>query len=111
MSASLEQPQAKKSESILSVLLDLPPSCIEFTPKSITPPSLRNCFVVGTYYLEPSADGRQDADNEIGQKRSGSLVAYRLQGKNLYALPYISRNVFQCQEVFEHIGFQTDLDS
>ena len=89
MSEVLIQPQAKKCESIVNTLLDLPPSCIEFAPQTITPCSLRNCFIIGTYHLEPIADDEQQADvadKATGQKRSGSLVAYQLQGKNLYVL-------------------------
>lgn len=88
MSEVLTQPQAKNCESIVNTLLDLPPSCIEFTPQTITPRSLRNCFVLGTYHLEPIADEQQAdvVDKVKGQQRSGSLVAYQLQGENLYVL-------------------------
>lgn len=89
MNEALIQPQAKNCESIVNTLLDLPPSCIEFTPPTITPCSLRNCFILGTYHLEPIADDIQQVDvpdKVTGQQRSGSLVAYRLQGKNLYVL-------------------------
>lgn len=76
--------------SIQSMVLDLPPSCIEFCPAH---PSY---FVVGTYNLEKSEQGGQqqdgDEDNEEGgeegraqakaaqpQNRNGSIVVFRLR--------------------------------
>jgi len=67
--------------SIESLVLDLPPSCIEFCPAA---PSY---FVVGTYLLEPKAqseNARQntsssEAEAEEAQKRSGSLVVFKLE--------------------------------
>ena len=66
-----------------STTLDLPPSCVEFSP-------LHDCFVVGTYYLEPD-DGsgstqRNDDDQSKrppAQDRSGSLVLFSLSNDNL----------------------------
>ena len=71
--------------SIHSIKLDLPPSCIEFSP--FHPES----FVVGTYYLEPESEAShmtsiQSKDAEIGrpaQDRSGSLMLFNLNGQKL----------------------------
>lgn len=96
MSASPEKSQAEENdtgtcaEPVVQILLDLPPSCIEFAPATIPPLPLRSCFVVGTYYLETGAD-RDENENgtEDGttQKRNGSLIVYQLQEKSLYANP------------------------
>lgn len=69
--------------SIAHVLLDFPPSCIEFAPAGL----LQDYFVVGTYRLESSDDGKNREGVEEGedpaavqQVRSGSLMLFRLQG-------------------------------
>lgn len=66
--------------SIQSLTLDIPPSCIEFC--SAAP----QYFVVGTYFLEKkeqdasqSEAGEEDVPEE-GQKRTGSLIVFRLDG-------------------------------
>ena len=67
--------------SIELLVLDLPPSCIEFCPAA---PSY---FVVGTYLLEQKTQGENATQNtsspeaETGeaQKRSGSLVVFKLE--------------------------------
>lgn len=66
-----------------SMVLDLPPSCIEFCP------SHPSYFVVGTYYLEQTADvtnsdldeGHQRVEDKTAkpQSRNGSLVVFQLQ--------------------------------
>ena len=68
--------------STKTVILDLPPSCIEFWPQD------GRYFVVGTYYLEKPADvegvnpdGAQTANNP--QKRSGSMVLFRVDGDDV----------------------------
>lgn len=68
-----------------SIKLDLPPSCIEFSP--LHPES----FVVGTYYLEPESGAShitsiQQKDDEIGrpaQDRRGSLMLFNLKDQKL----------------------------
>lgn len=69
--------------STQSMVLDLPPSCIEFCPSH---PSF---FVVGTYYLERTEEGAKPKD--VGeqdlseakaaqpQSRNGSIIVFRLQ--------------------------------
>ena len=57
--------------------LDLPPSCVQFCP------ARPHLFVVGSYYLHPvdqvkSDDHEQQAAVLSVQKRSGSLVLFRL---------------------------------
>ncbi|KAK3699313.1 hypothetical protein LTR37_016465 [Vermiconidia calcicola] len=71
--------------SIRFLTLDLPPSCIAFCP------TLPQYFVVGTYYLHPkgqlSAAAQNDevpsADEDVQQKRSGSLILSRLEGDEI----------------------------
>lgn len=67
-----------------SIVLDLPPSCIEFSP--LHP----DCFVVGTYYLEPESASHdtsiQENDDQISrqvQDRSGSLMLFYLKDGKL----------------------------
>ncbi|KAF2083489.1 hypothetical protein K490DRAFT_51538 [Saccharata proteae CBS 121410] len=57
-----------------SLVLDLPPSCIEFVPGH------RDLFVVGTYHLERQEGEEVVKEEENGgaQQRSGSLVLFRL---------------------------------
>lgn len=69
--------------SIAHVVLDLPPSCMEFAPAGL----LQDYFVVGTYHLESSDDGKVHEGGEkwdepaaAKQVRSGSLILFRLQG-------------------------------
>lgn len=70
-----------------SMVLDLPPSCIEFCPAH---PSY---FLVGTYNLQKEEDGRVDEEGlkdeeesdvkeEEGQRsqsRTGSIIVFQLQ--------------------------------
>ena len=66
-----------------SIILDLPPSCIDFSyyhPRS---------FVVGTYYLEPQPSSHttpsQQNDDQVErpvQDRRGSLTLFRLSVTN-----------------------------
>ena len=68
--------------STKSLILDLPPSCIEFCPVS------RDHFVVGTYFLEKKEEGAnveesEDLDGETGKKpqtRTGSLILFKVDG-------------------------------
>lgn len=72
--------------SIKSLVLDLPPSCIEFCPTS------RDYFVVGTYFLEKkeqdasveNATGEEEEKSEDTDKkpqtRTGSLILFKVEG-------------------------------
>ncbi|KAG9529750.1 WD40 repeat-like protein, partial [Aureobasidium melanogenum] len=72
--------------SIQSLILDLPPSCIEFCPTS------RDYFVVGTYFLEKKEQDvgveidAGDEDETSGdtdkkpQTRTGSLILFKVEG-------------------------------
>ena len=70
--------------SIQSLILDLPPSCIEFCPVA------RDYFVVGTYFLEKKEQeiGVEDGDEEDKsedvdkkpQTRTGSLILFKVEG-------------------------------
>ena len=64
-----------------TIILDLPPSCIEFSPLHA------NCFMLGTYCLEPDAEtashttSLQQNDGQIRrqtQDRRGSLTLFSL---------------------------------
>jgi diphthamide biosynthesis protein 7 len=72
--------------SIQSLVLDLPPSCIEFCPVA------RDYFVVGTYFLEKKEqdagvenatedeeEKKEDVDTKP-QTRTGSLVLLKVEG-------------------------------
>jgi len=76
-------------DSIQSLVLDLPPSCIEFCPIA------RDYFVVGTYFLEKkeqdagventAKDGEeesQDVDKKP-QTRTGSLILFKVEGDEM----------------------------
>lgn len=73
--------------SIQSLILDLPPSCIEFCPEA------PDYFVVGTYFLEKKEqdesaaaelDDMEDEDMpKEAQKRSGSLILSQLVGDEM----------------------------
>jgi hypothetical protein len=58
-----------------STVLDLPPSAVAFCP------SHPEYYVVGTYFLHPTAVGEEPSD--APQKRTGTLVLYRLEGTQL----------------------------
>lgn len=84
----------KPARSMKRVLLDLPPSCMQFCPVD------SSCFVVGTYNLqredlpaqkqqvgsETTEDGLQYVESiaQKPQSRNGSLVLFRLLGNDLY---------------------------
>lgn len=72
--------------SLVSLTLDLPPSCVQFCPAH------PEYFVVGTYNLEKNDTSAQDAELEdelnapatkTPQSRKGSLVVFKLEGKEL----------------------------
>jgi diphthamide biosynthesis protein 7 len=75
--------------SIQSIILDLPPSCIEFCPVA------RDYFVVGTYFLEKKEqdagveaatedeeEKSEDVDTKT-QTRTGSLVLFKVEGDEM----------------------------
>lgn len=69
--------------SIAHAVIDLPPSCMEFAPAG----PLQDYFIVGTYHLESSDDGKDRKGEEewdepaaVQQVRSGGLMLFRLQG-------------------------------
>ncbi len=68
----------QKIESRESLQLELPPSCVEFSPAH---PSY---FLVGTYYLqsEDTATG-EDRDASAKQSRSGNIIVFRVVDESL----------------------------
>ncbi|KAI4810409.1 WD40 repeat-like protein [Aureobasidium sp. EXF-8845] len=78
--------------SIQSLILDLPPSCIEFCPVA------RDYFVVGTYFLEKKeqetsvgdAAGDEDEKSEgvdkKPQTRTGSLILFKVEGDEIITI-------------------------
>lgn len=75
---------------LCSTVLDLPPSCIEFSPKN------PEYFVVGTYNLEKEGttetkNAEEDENNEDeqaskekkSQSRNGGLILFRIQDDEL----------------------------
>lgn len=64
------------------VILDLPPSCIEFVPWHKDVQSNGEWFVVGTYELQKE---QFDETKSAGpQSRSGSLILFRLRNGKVY---------------------------
>ena len=66
--------------SDLITVLDLPPSCIDFSP------AYPYCFVVGTYFLEPDPDISNttqvqeiETESRPVQNRRGSLILLHIQ--------------------------------
>ncbi len=64
-------------DSIASLILELPPSCLEFWPLA------RDVLVVGTYSLDDPGKVKETIDGTIsveeqGQKRSGSLILLKV---------------------------------
>lgn len=57
-----------------STTLELPPSAVAFCP------SHPRYYVVGTYFLHPTAPGEP---TDAPQKRTGTLILYRLEGTEL----------------------------
>ncbi|PVH87851.1 hypothetical protein DL98DRAFT_509385 [Cadophora sp. DSE1049] len=81
--------QSTSVRQLSEFMLERPPSCIEFIPKSGS--SFGNLLVVGTYQLEPDEVGNEQADegsitdptpagdlDPEAQKRKGSLSLLRL---------------------------------
>lgn len=62
--------------SSCSTVIDIPPSAVAFCP------SHPEYYVVGTYFLHRTAEGEQPSD--APQKRTGTLILYRLEGTQLY---------------------------
>jgi diphthamide biosynthesis protein 7 len=75
--------------SVKSLILDLPPSCIEFCPVA------RDYFVVGTYFLEKKEqdlnveDAAEDEEqksedvDKTPQTRTGSLILFKVEGDEM----------------------------
>lgn len=75
--------------SIRSLSLDLPPSCIEFCPVA------RDYFVVGTYFLEKKeqdasvesvAEDEDEKSEDVDKKpqtRTGSLLLFKVEGDKM----------------------------
>lgn len=66
--------EPKNLRSLISTILELPPSCLEFYS------AFPNFFVVGTYYLEQNTN---DQSGSLSQERRGSLLLFHLEGQNL----------------------------
>jgi diphthamide biosynthesis protein 7 len=66
-------------QSIDSLVLELPPSCLEFCPHD------PQYAVVGTYSLERSNADAEDSAPEVekSQSRSGSLILIRVDGDSV----------------------------
>lgn len=74
MSTSLREAEesqiAPSIKSSTGVILDLPPSCLEFSP------GCDRYFIVGTYCLQPENDRAGSV-----QARSGSLMLFHLEAR------------------------------
>ena len=67
------------AEPHFSIILDSPPSCIEFVPRSFAYP---HHLVAGTYSLD-STDEPPDGESSSVQSRNGSLILIRLKDDSL----------------------------
>lgn len=76
--------KGEKINSLQSMRLDLPPSCIEFCPR------FPSHFLVGTYYLDTNeAEGNGTVEDSDGddvevdakhaQSKSGSIIVFELK--------------------------------
>ena len=85
MESQAEDENPISIKSTVTKILDLPPSCIEF---SLQQPDL---FVVGTYNLENRSEAasssvagiEEQPDAPLPQKRSGSLLLFQLNRQTL----------------------------
>ncbi|PSR92326.1 hypothetical protein BD289DRAFT_451807 [Coniella lustricola] len=115
----MEASEGEAIASLQSLILDLPPSCIEVCPAHPT------YFVVGTYYLERGADNqteevrpsgdddeeKADADSSEAkaaspQSRNGSVIVFRLEDGKVHLLQTIA----QPSAVFD-LHFQPQQDT
>ena len=69
-------------DSLLTLTLDLPPSCIEFWPRD------SQYAVIGTYNLEKGEEGSGLSDpaqheGRKSQQRNGSLILVRVEGDSV----------------------------
>ncbi|OIW26799.1 hypothetical protein CONLIGDRAFT_656110 [Coniochaeta ligniaria NRRL 30616] len=61
-----------------SLTLELPPSCLEFSPL------LPSYFLVGTYNLQTSGEEAGEHEPSVGpQRRNGSIVVYEVAGQDI----------------------------
>lgn len=69
-------------QSLQTLILDLPPSCIEFCP------AYPDHFVVGTYDLQKDDKDQNEEGGELTSKqpqtRNGSLILFRVVQDNVY---------------------------
>lgn len=84
--------EGEKIKSFQSMILDLPPSCVEFCPR------YPSHFLVGTYYLETTGEESKglEKDNDEGeveiqakqaQSKSGSILVFELKDGKALVLP------------------------
>jgi diphthine methyl ester acylhydrolase len=77
-----------------SLVLDLPPSCVEFCPAD------SGVFVVGTYNLE-----REEAIESTHQSRNGSLVVFALN----HDVPTVLQTIWRPSAILDlHFGVQPE---
>jgi diphthamide biosynthesis protein 7 len=78
--------EAEVIASKASVILDLPPSCIQLSPNH------PEYVVIGTYNLEKdqsqASEGQEAGSKEV-QSRNGSLVVFRAEDDSLSVVPSI----------------------
>lgn len=65
------------AESVTSLTLNAPPSCIEFSTL------FSNVFVVGTYVLEQDGHTSTASEARSNQTRHGQLIYFRLNGDKM----------------------------
>ena len=83
--------------SIITTILDAPPSCIEFSPLA---PDL---LVVGTYELDTTLLEPILEDDTQVQQRSGSLVLFQLKDDRLYVYcVFKKKSVFKMASIYKN---------
>lgn len=99
-----------KITSFQSMILDLPPSCIEFCP------SYPSHFLVGTYYLETSEEEKKETETDSdedearveakkAQSKSGSILVFELKDGQAH----LKETISQPSAVFDlHFAPQAD---
>ncbi|KAK4140099.1 uncharacterized protein C8A04DRAFT_15253 [Dichotomopilus funicola] len=78
--------EGKLVQSRVSLILDLPPSCVEFCP------AFPSYFLVGTYSLQADSPGTENEDSgKQPQSRSGSIVVFQLTDGNLNCIQTVAQ--------------------
>lgn len=76
--------RSSKVSVLISEILELPPSCLEFVPEKLEEGV--EYFVIGTYHLQnekETENANNSASEPVKQTRGGSLILFRLYCRKL----------------------------